>query len=654
MEFLKDNRRFDFLYGEKPFSELDFNVEQTEGADSLKTVYAFADGLKITNIATKHGDAYEWVNWLENTSDKPTQIISELWDGCVTLPLPHEKPLGWTAFLPETDKITTIYAPTGSTWSHNEFCSFADRLENNRFIGHIPPGAKKQYATSGGRSSEQNAPFFNVHKDGRGYIFAIGWTGQWNCFVSREEDTVTIKTKIEDTHFRLLPGEKIRTSSFVLMPYEGNIAQSQNKWRRLIKEHFSLIGKDGRDEHGPLCAGVWGGMKTSSVLERIDVIKKNNLPFEYIWMDAGWYGENTKPSPDEFEGNWGCYTGDWRVSPLIHPKGLKDVAQAVHEAGMKFLLWFEPERVRKGMPIVAEHPEYFLFPENEKSANLLLDLGNDEAWNYCFGTLSHLIEDIGIDCYRQDFNMSPLPYWRKNEKEDRKGITEIKHIMGMYRLWDALLQKFPHLLIDNCASGGRRIDIETLRRSIPLWRSDYQCPANFLPEGSQCHNLSFNTWMPFSGTGSGRIYDTYRIRSAYSPALTTNYTFGERETFGDDPEKMVWLKKQLEEYLTVRPYLSEDFYPLTEVSDRKDVWCAAQFDRPSENDGIVQIFRRENSPCETASFGLFGIDKNADYIFTDADGQTEITISGAELAEKGFCVTLKEKRSAKIYFYKKV
>ena len=653
MEFLKNNRRFDFLYGGTSFSELGYEVIQTEGANELTTVYSFDDGLKITNIATMHGDAYEWVNWLENTSDKPTEIISELYDACLSLPLPHEEPLGWTAFQPEFNDVTAVYAPTGSTWSHDEFCSFADRSDNNRFIGHIPPGTKKQYATSGGRSSEQNAPFFNIHKDGKGYIFAIGWTGQWNCCLERTPDDIIIKTKVEDTHFRLLPGEKIRTSSFVLMHYEGTVVQSRNKWRKLIKEHYSLIGKDGRDKHGPLCAGVWGGMKTSSVLERIETVKKNELPFEYIWMDAGWYGADIKPSPDEFEGDWADHTGDWRVSSLIHPGGLRDVSKAVHDAGMKFLLWFEPEHVQKGTPMTLLHPEYFIFPVDEKDENLLFDLGNEEAWNYCFNTLSHLIEDIGIDCYRQDFNMSPLPYWRKKDAEDRKGITEIKHVMGMYRLWDALLQKFPHLLIDNCASGGRRIDIETLRRSIPLWRSDYQCPANYLPEGSQCQNLNFNTWMPFSGTGSGRIYDTYRFRSSYSPALTTNYTYSQRESFGDDPEKMAWLKNLLEEYIKVRPFMSEDFYPLTEVSDRSDIWCAAQFDRPEGCDGVVQVFRREKSPYEIAKFSLYNIDKTCNYIFTDADSNCEITVSGNELCENGLTVEMKEKRSSKLYFYKK-
>jgi hypothetical protein len=108
-------------------------------------------------------------------------------------------------------------------------------------------------------------------------------------------------------------------------------------------------------------------------------------------------------------------------------------------------------------------------------------------------------------------------------------MTEILHINALYRIWDGLLSRFPHLIIDNCASGGRRNDIELLRRSMPLWRSDYQCPANHDPEVVQCHTVSYNSFLPYSGSGSGRYYDTYRFRSAMGASLTTNYTFFMRE-----------------------------------------------------------------------------------------------------------------------------
>ena len=655
MNFLKNNKRFSFkLNGENAW-DLDFKSKAMEEGNTLTTVYQFENGIKVTNISKKYDKygAYEWVNYFENTSDMPSEIISELWDCDCTMPLEHEENRKWEAYFPDIKTATNIYAPSGSTWTMKEFYSDIDKIENNERINHIYPGQRKQYSTSGGRSSEKNAPFFNISKNGKGYIFAIGWTGQWNAEISRDNDSVTLKSKIEDTHFKLMPGEKLRTSSVVIMPYADGVTNAHNAWRKLVKENFSLIGNDGRDTTGPFCAGIWGGMKTESVLRRIDAIKKNNLPFEYIWMDAGWYGIDTKPTPDEFEGDWGIHTGDWRISPLIHPNALKDVSKAAHDAGMKFLLWFEPERVISTTPVAVQHPEYFMASDEEQGRNRLLNLGSPDAWDYCFNTVSGIIEELGIDCYRQDFNFSPLSYWRKNDDFDRCGITEIKHINGMYKLWDALLEKFPNLIIDNCASGGRRIDIETLRRSIPLWRSDFQCPANYDIEASQCHNQTFNLWMPYSGTGTGRNYDEYRVRSAYAAALTTNYSFSERENFCDTEEKVEFIKKYGNEYLKVRPYFSEDFYPLTEVSDKLDVWCAMQFDRPSEGDGIVQVFRRENSPYETAVFMLGGINSDNSYLFADIDGG-EFTVSGKELTEVGLKITITEKRKAKIYIYKKI
>ena len=280
------------------------------------------------------------------------------------MPFAHEEDRKWETYFPDIKTATKIYAPSDSTWTMKEFYCDVDKIENNTRINHIYPGQTKKYSVSGGRSSEQNAPFFNISKNGKGYIFAIGWTGQWNAEISRNNDSITIKSGIENTHFKLMPGEKLRTSSVVIMPYD-NKDEAHNKWRKLIKEHFSLIGAEGRDQTGPLYAGVWGGMKTEAVLNRIDTIKKNHLPFEYVWMDAGWYGIDTKPTIDDFDGEWVVHTGDWRVSRLIHPNGLKDVSKAAHDAGMKFLLWFEPERVINTTPTALKHPEYFLTSDSD-------------------------------------------------------------------------------------------------------------------------------------------------------------------------------------------------------------------------------------------------------------------------------------------------
>lgn len=652
MEFLRNKRRFSFKLNGVNAWDTDYKTEYTESADSCVSVYTFADGLRITNIARKYPKygAYEWVNYIENISDTSTGIVSDLYDCDIELPNGHENNRVNSAYMPDRERSAKIYAPLGSVWSYSEFFCDVYSVEENRHKNHIYPNETKKFACHGGRSSDLQAPFFNFHQNGAGYIFAIGWSGQWNCEIGRTNDTVTFKSKIEDTYFRVMPGEKFRTSSVVVLPYKTDFTESQNIWRRFVKEELSPLGKADKANEQILCAGIWGGMKTDSVLERIEKIKNNNLPFKYIWMDAGWYGEDTLPTPDEFEGDWYKHTGDWRVSEHVHPKKLRDVSEAVHNAGMKFLLWFEPERVIKNTPIAVLHPEYLLTDGNQNSDNLLLNLGDNKAWNYCFNTLSELIEELNIDCYRNDFNFSPLGYWRKNDSSDRCGITEIKYINGLYALWDALLEKFPKLIIDDCASGGRRIDIEMLKRSVPLWRSDMMCPANYEIEGAQCHNLTFNHWMPFSGTGTGRGYDEYRFRSAYSATLTTNHSFSERDSYCDTEEQIVFMKKYTEEYLTVQPYFSEDFYPLVQFSDKKDTWCAFQLNRPEKNDGIVEVFRREASPYETASFVLRGLRENTRYRFSDFDGGA-FECDANELMKTGLKITIGEKRKAKIYRY---
>ena len=648
MHFLRENKRFSFKLDNVSIWDMPYNVSTSEIGDTLTTVYSIG-ALRVTNIAKKHEKfgAYEWVNYIENVTGETSGIISELWDCNCELSMEHEDDKRNRAYAPSRDEATKIYAPSGSTWQALEFYCDVDTIVENDRINHIYPGKKKEYSASGGRSSEKQAPFFDIGKNGRGYIFAIGWSGQWKCEIERTNDSVKIRSKIEDTHFRLLPGEKIRTSSVIIMPYKSGNDDAHNKWRRLIKEDISKVKRE-----LPLSAEIWGGMRTSSVLDRIEKIKKNDLPFDCLWIDAGWYGADTAPSPDEFEGDWSRHTGDWEVSRLCHPNGLRDVSKAVHDAKMKFLLWVEPERVVSCADILKSHPEYFL-RTHSTSWNCLLNLGDDKAWQYCFDTLCSLIEDLNVDIYRQDFNFSPLATWRANDAEDRQGISEIKHICGMYKLWDALLERFPNLIIDNCASGGRRIDIETLRRSAPFWRSDAQCTANCDPEILQCHTQSFNLWTPYAGTSSGRMYDEYCIRSAYSAAIAMSYPFSERESFCDDTDKIEFLKKYMAEYLKTRPYFSEDFYPLTETSPRTDIWCAVQFDRPDKGDGMIEVFKRESSPYETARFNLKAIDDNAKYLFTDADGG-EFTMDGATLNKNGLPITIIEKRKAKIYFYKKI
>lgn len=644
--FNGDHPNFSLLYNGKSFFSLPVTMTETHiNADQLVRCYQLPDGLSVTQTMTyyRQFNAVEWVLYFENHSDQPSGVLSDIWDcDCTfgfnqtyTPPVP-----GWV----DRQTVARVFRTIGSNLVKDEYAAYAEPF---------PPATERRYRCEGGRSSQGLAPYFDVNEGDKGVICAIGWTGQWNAAFQAVDQQIRVRTGIESLSFRLLPHEKLRTSSVLLLRYENGQNQGHNQFRRLMKQHFSLIGSKGRPENGPLAVGAWGALPSAVMIERIAQLKKHHIGAEYYWIDAGWYGYSSGGCPNEFTGDWAKHTGSWVVNKNYHPDGLLEVRKAMEDADMGFIFWLEPERVLRGTDTPIAHPEWFLElnPEND---TLLIDYGNEAALEGTFSMLSEMIEKLDVSCYRQDFNMEPLNYWRKNDEPERQGIHEIKHIMGLYRLWDRLLERFPHLFIDNCASGGRRNDFEMMRRSIPLWRSDCQCWWDADPEIAQTHNTGISWWLPYSGTGVGTIMgDTYRTRSCYSAAMTTSFWGYEHLAVSDD-QPLDNVRKLFQEYKRVRPYFSCDFYPLTENTPSSSVWCGWQYNRPEQTDGIVLAFRRPDSLYTDAQFTLGGLAAGASYEFIDADtGEAQVLSSNAS-GGLLLNITIKETGSSKLYFYRKV
>ncbi len=653
MEFLKNSPRFSFNLDGKPAFDTPHTKTVTQNDNVLVTEYMFECGLKVTNIAKKSEKygVYEWANHFENLSKTDSPLITNLWDCDCTLPCHYQGPCEATKpILPNSLEHIRIFNPRGCSDDEHDFEMFVN--DTPGVYGDILFGDKTiEYKNEGGRSSAGRAPFFNLNQEhcGAGFIYALGWSGQWNAKFTCNRDSVTIQGKIEDTEFVLYPNEKIRTASTYIMPYNTTFEKSHNLWRRFIRDEVSNIPK--RVDAAPFSAGMWGGMHSEKIIENIEKLCKNDIPFSHVWVDAGWYGKTNDPTPTEFEGLWGHHLGDWTISPKIHPNGFEDVAKVVKQNGKKFILWFEPERARKGADI--EMAKSGLLESPEKPKFYLVNLGDKGTFDYVYGMLSKYIEKLDIDCLRQDFNVHPLSFWRENDTENRRGITEIKYIMGLYELWDKLLEKFPNLIIDNCSSGGRRIDIEMIKRSIPLWRSDAQTVGNPRAVHAQLHNMNLSMWTPFSGTGCGREYDTYRMRSSYSYAMQFSFTFSMNEHFGENAEDVEWLHKYSNEFLSVRDFFLGDMYNLTNPTRDDTAWRVTQWSRPEYCDGMVQIFKDEKSPYTEAVLDLRDIDENSDYEITDLDGG-KTTVSGKSLVSEGFCINIKQKYVAKIFTYKKI
>ncbi len=624
---------FSFNYGEKRYI---FAAEND-------AIYALEKGITVQVVKKEYPayDAAEWVLYFENRSGSNSQIFSDICDCDTLLPLTFTvaPKAGYRSTEADACVITMNGMVDGSYYWENDKVSATEYGFNYEYLDKAPDRTKS-FCNCGGRSSEGKMPFFDATANGNGYITAIGWTGDWKAAFSKEENGIKITSGLKETNFYLKSGEKVRTSSTLIMGYT-KFEDKHNKFRRLIKEHFSHKSCTEAERDGLMACELWGGLPSEEMKKRINELKANDIRFEDVWIDAGWYGQCTK-CDDAFTGDWGNHTGEWEINKRVHPNELKDVVECAKSAGMKLMLWFEPERAIEGTEILKLHPDWFLKIPNVDNA--ILNYGNNAAKEYVYNLLSSYVKNLELSCYRQDFNIQLTDYFKGNDEENRRGITEMKHITGMYELWDRLHQKRPDLIIDNCSSGGRRIDIETLRRSIPFFRSDYQCNFNENPEVLQTHNANISCYLPYNGCTSKTKNDTYAIRSSYSSSWGGAFYNAIFQSMNEDDFK--WAKEVTDEYRKIRKYFSMDFYNHGSSTFDETAWAIWQYHDPDTQSGIVMAFRRCESPFEHINIKLKGIDENKTYIYQNLD--SGLLIEGSDTLS----VTLPQKRSCTIIEYK--
>jgi alpha-galactosidase len=198
-------------------------------------------------------------------------------------------------------------------------------------------------------------------------------------------------------------------------------------------------------------------------------------------------------------------------------------------------------------------------------------------------------------------------------------------------------------LIDECASGGRRNDLESMRRAVPLLRSDYQWNNTWAGwAGQQAQTYGISSWIPFYGSGVGSI-DKYAVRSLYLPS------FG----IAENPN-MKKVKIYYDECRKIAPMMLGDYYPLTPYSLKPDQWIAWQFNRPEQCDGVIQAFRRDSCDVVSKTFTLRGLNPTSEYEITNFDVAGSTKVSGRELMEKGLTAEIVNKPGAVVITYKEL
>ncbi|MHB1461039.1 MAG: alpha-galactosidase [Armatimonadota bacterium] len=589
-----------------------------------------ATGLVLTCVAVEYLDfrTVEWTLYFKNSGSVDTPIIENI--QALDLRI-EKKPVADDEYVLHHNNgtlVTTINVPAGIQ-------------DYEPLTTALTPGKKMAFIPPQGRPCAGEWPYYNLAWKGGGAIIVVGWPGAWAASFTRDDSNgLDVKAGQQHTHFKLHPQEELRSPLVVVQRYTGDWIGAQNTWRRWMFTHN--IPRPGGKLPEPMTGGFTGyyfpdlSITQQGENQAIDRYKQERLLPDSWWVDAGWYEMTDDKGVNSY-----TYTGTWETDMKRFPGGLNAVFSHARENGIgKGILWFEPERVAPSRWLYEQRPQWLLGREGQYK---LLNMGNPEALEWVTNMVDRTLNEAGITIYREDFNFGPLDCWTYNEPEDRQGVNEIKHVTGHLAFWKELLRRNPNRMIDTCASGGHRLDLETLRLSVPLWRTDYP----WEPIGQQGQTYGLSMWVPYHGTGVVSD-DPYIMRSDMAPFFLMSWDMNRKDI---DFNR---LRKLMAEWKKISKYYSGDFYPLSEYSVSNTVWMAWQYNRPDVNGGLVQLFRRAECPYISASYKLKGLDAKAQYRVVNLETGRSITVSGAVLMAEGITGSITSKPRAVNYIYTKV
>ena len=188
---------------------------------------------------------------------------------------------------------------------------------------------------------------------------------------------------------------------------------------------------------------------------------------ELFVLDDGWFGKRN----DDHRG-----LGDWYVNTDKLPHGLSGLSDKIHDLGMQFGIWIEPEMVNYDSDLYRNHPDWVMTDPDYRACHgrnqFVLDFSRKEVVNGIFGMLDHIFSEADINYVKWDMNRTMSEVYSVAHKPDEQGKVMHEYILGVYDLYERLLTKYPDILFESCASGGSRFDAGMLYYAPQAWTSD--------------------------------------------------------------------------------------------------------------------------------------------------------------------------------------
>ncbi|MFC4612868.1 alpha-galactosidase [Streptomyces maoxianensis] len=332
-----------------------------------------------------------------------------------------------------------------------------------------------------GHTGHQHLPWVALDAEGateeRGEVYAcaLGWSGSWRISVQRLPDGLVQITGgagyDESGLLRLAPGQSYTSPVFAGLWTDGGFGGASRAWHAWQLAH---VVPDAATER-PVLYNSWEatGFDISEEQQRALAKRAAAMGVELFVVDDAWFGQRTSDRAG---------LGDWTPSAERFPRGLGPLADEVHELGMQFGIWVEPEMVNADSDLYRAHPDWVQHhpgrARTEFRNQLVLNLAREDVQAYLWEQLDTLLSGAPIDYVKWDFNRCFTDAGWPGEEYPQK--LWVEHVHALYALLDRLRAAHPSVAFESCSGGGGRIDLGILSRTDQVWTSDNTDPLDRL------------------------------------------------------------------------------------------------------------------------------------------------------------------------------
>ncbi len=294
------------------------------------------------------------------------------------------------------------------------------------------------------------------------YGMLMVYSGNFLCEAEKdqfEQTRLLMGLNEELFSYPLAAGETFTVPEVILSYSANGLSELSQQYHKCIRDH--VCRSKYVLESRPVLINSWEAAYFDFTGDTIVDLAKEaaSLGIDMVVMDDGWFGKRDDDNSS---------LGDWYVNEKKLGGSLSELIRRVHEQGVKFGIWIEPEMVNEDSDLYRAHPDWAIQISGRKpirSRNqLLLDFSRKEVRDQVFEQICAVLDQGEIDYVKWDMNRSMADVYAGNLTYD--------YVLGVYDFMERLTSRYPDLLLEGCSGGGGRFDAGMLYYSPQIWCSD--------------------------------------------------------------------------------------------------------------------------------------------------------------------------------------